>query len=140
MTPRLTCARGHEWPGPAPACPTCGGPATLESLGAPPATAAAVRRLGDELARAAGPNFSGLVLYGRLAPGRFRAGKSAVNVVVLLQETSAEALAAVAPALRAAWRAARVEPFVLRPSELPQVAEAFPSKLLDIQAHHVVLA
>src|SRR5262249_49736133 len=35
---------------------------------------------------------------------------------------------------------ARVEPFVLTPTELPAVAASFPTKLLDIKEHHLVLA
>jgi hypothetical protein len=42
--------------------------------------------------------------------------------------------------LRAAWRAARVEPFVVRASEVARLADAFPIKILDIHRHHVVLA
>jgi hypothetical protein len=108
--------------------------------GAPPAIATVLDRLKDELARAAGPNLAGLILYGGLARGRYRPGKSDVNVIVLLHDASAAALAAVAPALRTAWRAAGVEPLLLTPAEVPRAADAFPTKFLDIKNHHVVLA
>src|SRR5262245_60889076 len=91
----------------------------------PANVAAALKRMRDDLASAAGANLAGLILYGGLARGRYRAGKSDVNVIVLLHDVSAGALAAVAPALRAAWRAAAVEPMVLTPSEVPAVAVAF---------------
>jgi hypothetical protein len=107
---------------------------------APPAITAALQRLQQELTRAAGANFAGLVLYGGLARGRYRAGQSDVNVVVLLREVSASALAAVAPALRTARRAAAVEPMILTPGEVPAAAMAFPTKFLDIKEHHIVLA
>jgi hypothetical protein len=107
---------------------------------APPAITAALEHLKHELARAAGANLSGLILYGGLARGRYRAGQSDVNVVVLLHEVSATALAAVAPALRTARRAAAVEPMILAPDEVPAAAVAFPTKFLDIKDHHVVLA
>jgi hypothetical protein len=107
---------------------------------APSPVAAALDGLKAELARASGTNFAGIVLYGGLARGRFRPGKSDVNVVVLLHDVSASALAAIAPALRAARRAAGVEPMVLTPGEVPAAAAAFPTKFLDIQAYHIVLA
>src|SRR5262249_13325974 len=107
---------------------------------APPAITTALQCLKDELTRAAGANLAGLVLYGGLARGRYRAEQSDVNVVVLLHDVSAAALAAVAPALRTARRAAAVEPMILTPGEVPTVAVAFPTKFLDIKDHHVVLA
>ncbi len=61
--------------------------------GAPAAIARAIERLKDELARAAGENLAGLILYGGLARGRYRPGKSDVNVVVLLHDASPSALA-----------------------------------------------
>src|SRR5262245_33778429 len=106
---------------------------------APPAVTAALERLKEELARAAGANLSGLVLYGGLARGRFRAGQSDVNVVILLHDISAVALAAVAPALRTARRAAAVEPMIITPGEVPAAAVAFPTKFLDIKEHHILL-
>jgi hypothetical protein len=113
---------------------------SLEELGAPPATAAALNRLRDDLARAAGTNLVGLILYGGLARGRYRPGKSDINLVVLLRDASAASLAAIGPPLQAAWRALRVEPFLLTSDEITRAAQVFPTKFLDIQACHVVLA
>jgi hypothetical protein len=107
--------------------------------GAPASIVAAIEKLKDELVRTAGKNLVGLILYGGLARGRYRPGKSDVNVVVLLEDASAPALVAVAPALRTAWRAAGVDPLVLTPAEVPRAAEAFPTKFLDIKQHHIVL-
>jgi hypothetical protein len=106
---------------------------------APPAVAAALDRLKDELSRAAGANLAGLLLYGGLARGRYRPGKSDVNVIVLLRDTSASALAAIAPALRTARRAADVVPLILTPAEVKPAAVVFPTKFLDIKNHHIVL-
>jgi len=111
----------------------------LEGLAAPPEIRDAISRLADDLARAAGPNLAGLILYGGLARGRYRTGKSDINLVVLLGDTSTESLAAIAPILRSSWRAVRVEPFILKVSEAPSLAEVFPTKVLDIQTHRVVL-
>jgi hypothetical protein len=108
--------------------------------GAPAGVAAALDRLKDELARAAGQNLAGLILYDGLARGRFRPGKSDINVVVLLHDASAAALATAAPALQAARRAAGVDPLILTPAEVPRAAHCFPTKFLDIKEHHIVLA
>jgi hypothetical protein len=149
MSKPLTCPQGHEWQRPKSeesspsgrglACPVCGAAPSLDGLGAPAATTAALSRLRDELIRTAGNNLAGLILYGGLARGRYHPGKSDVNLVVLLRDASAASLAAVAPALRAAWRAVRVEPLILTPSELQSAAELFPTKFLDIRDYHVVL-
>lgn len=112
---------------------------SLEGLDAPVEIRARISDLGDDLVRAAGANLRGLILYGGLARGRYRPGKSDINLVVLLGDTSTESLAAIAPVLRAAWRAVRVEPFILKASEAQRLAETFPTKLLDIQTHHIVL-
>src|SRR6516165_9227017 len=107
--------------------------------GVPADIAAALDRLKEELARAAGQNLAGLILYGGLARGRYRPGKSDVNAVVLLREVSAPALAVLAPPLRAARRAANVSVMILTPAEVHAAAIVFPTKFLDIKDHHIVL-
>ena len=114
-------------------------PGVLEGLDAPGEIRARLSELCEELSQAAGANLRGLILYGGLARGRYRPGKSDINLVVLLDDTSTESLSAIAPALRAAWRAVRVEPFIINASEAARLAETFPTKLLDIQTHHIVL-
>lgn len=111
----------------------------LGRIDAPDEIRARLSGLCEELDGAAGANLRGLILYGGLARGRYRPGKSDINLVVLLGDTSIESLSAIAPALRAAWRAVQVEPFIIRASEAARLAETFPTKLLDIQTHHVVL-
>src|SRR4051794_4239092 len=108
--------------------------------GAPPAVVAALDRLTLELSREAGANLAALILYGGLARGRFRLGKSDVNVLVLLHDASGAALAPLATPLRAARRAAGVEPMFLTPGEVRAFADNFPTTFLDIQGHHLVLA
>jgi hypothetical protein len=112
----------------------------LEKLGAPPPLTAMLGLFRDDLVRAAGNNFAGLILYGGLARGRFRPGRSDVNVIILLHDTSVSALEAIAPVLRAAWRGAGVEPMLLTPTEVRQAADTFATKFLDIQEHHLLLA
>jgi len=104
-----------------------------------PRITAALDRLTNGLTTSAGKNFVGLILYGGVARGRYRPGKSDVNVVVVLEDTSLISLSAVAPALRAAWKEARVEPFILTREEVVTAADVFPTRFLDIQQCHVVL-
>ena len=111
----------------------------LRGVDAPAEIIETIARLAADLAQAASGNLKGLILYGGLARGRYRAGKSDVNIVVLLGDASTESLSIIAPILRAAWRAARVEPFILRVSEVPRLADVFPTKLLDIKTHRVLL-
>ena len=108
--------------------------------GIPPTITQALDRLKEELARAAGANLAGLILYGGLARGRYRSGRSDVNVLILLNDASATALSAIAPALTMAWRSAAVEPMLLTPGELAGAARTFPTKFLDIKNHHIVLS
>lgn len=111
-----------------------------DPLSAVPASiSAALERLKADLQAAAGQNLAGLILFGGLARGRYRPGKSDVNVVVLLRDATPNALSAIAPALKTAWRAAAVEPLVLTSDEAIRAAEVFPTKFLDIKSHHVVL-
>jgi hypothetical protein len=112
---------------------------SLQGLAAPAEIRDAVSRLTHDLDAAAGANLAGLLLYGGLARGRYRAGKSDINLVVVLRDTSTESLAAIAPILRAAWRAVRVEPFIVKRSEVPRLADVFPTKILDIKSHRLLL-
>ena len=149
MSNVLSCAAGHQWPasegtrsatsGRGLACPVCGSVPTLESLGAPPETATALAKLRDDLGRAAGKNLAGLILYGGLARGRYHPGKSDINLVILLRDTSGLTLEALAPLLRNVWRALQVEPLILMPDEVRGAANDFPTKFLDIKSHHLVL-
>src|SRR5262245_54920184 len=88
---------------------------SLDALAAPPDVQARLRELCDELDRAVGPKLAGVILYGGVARGRYRPGASDVNLLILLNDVSAETLAAVAGPLRSAWRAVRVEPLVTTP-------------------------
>jgi Nucleotidyltransferase domain len=106
----------------------------------PAEVAAAVRALRDELSKSAGDNLDALVVYGGVARGRYRPGKSDVNVVVVLKEAGTRSLEAIAPVLRAAWRSARVEPLIVATAEVPHAAAAFPTKFLDICEHHVLIS
>lgn len=105
----------------------------------PTDVAVALDELVTALRDAAGGNLLGLILYGGLARGRYNPGTSDINIVVVLRDISTEALVRIAPPLHAAQRARRVEPLIITPRELPRLAIAFPTKILDIQRRHVVL-
>jgi hypothetical protein len=111
----------------------------LKGLSAPPQVIEALEGLTAELIEAAAQNLVGLALFGGLARGSFHPGFSDVNLVVVLNDASAEALMAIGPALRKAFRAARVEPMIVTAADVPRLAEAFPTKLLDICEHHLML-
>ncbi|MBM3997516.1 MAG: hypothetical protein FJ303_25725 [Planctomycetes bacterium] len=111
----------------------------LDFPGVPEAVRTALDKLQEDLVRAAGKNLAGLILYGGVARGRYRPGHSDVNVVVLLHETTPDALAAVAPALRSGRRAVGVVAMILTPAEVKPTAVVFPIKFLDIRDYHIVL-
>jgi hypothetical protein len=110
-----------------------------ELAGVPAEIAASLDRLKDELARAAGSNLRGLILYGGLARGRYHRGRSDVNLVVLLGDLSTSSLAAVALPLRNARRAIGLDAMLMAPHEVAAIADAFPTKFLDIKNYHRVL-
>ena len=110
----------------------------LDAIG-PPSVRDALTTLRDALVRDAGERISGLVLWGDLAAGHHAAGRTRVSVAVILRDTSPATLTAIAPALRAAYRQAQVEPLLLRADEVSAAADVFPSKFLDIKARNVVL-
>jgi hypothetical protein len=111
----------------------------IDALDAPAEIRAAIKRLSEDLWREGATNLKGLILYGGLARDRYRPGKSDINLVVLLGDASSEAITPLAPVLRSAWRAVRVEPFIITPVEVARLADTFPTKLMDIKDHHIVL-
>lgn len=91
------------------------------------------------LVAAGGDNVCSVVVCGGVARGRYVEGLSDVNLVLVLKDASAKALTALSPALRVAHRAARVEPLILTEAEVKAAADVFPTRFLDIQAHHLPL-
>jgi len=113
---------------------------SIEALPIPVAVATALGHVRDELRAAAGENLVALVLYGGVARGRYRGPQSDIDLAVVIEDASTERVRELTPVLLAAWRAARVEPWIVARSELGRLAEVFPSKLLDISEHHLTLA
>jgi len=115
------------------------GSISVNTLHAPVAVATALGHLTDELRAAAGDNLVALVLYGGLARGRHRGPRSNVDLAVVLDDASPERVREITPVLMAAWRAARVEPWIVGRAEIPRLAGVFPTRLLDIREHHLLL-
>lgn len=96
-------------------------------------------RLTNSLVAAAGKNLVSLILFGGLARGRFRPGRSDVNIVLVLEDVSPDTLLSIAGTMQRARRAVGVEPMILSRSEVASSALDFPTKFLDIRDHHIVL-
>ena len=105
----------------------------------PQDVAATLDGLTSALRAASGENLLGLILFGGLARGRYVPGTSDINLAVYVQDSAAPALDRIATPLQDAWRAKRVEPMIIARGELPRLAIAFPTKILDIQRKHVAL-
>lgn len=114
-------------------------PLAANALHAPVAVATALGHVTSELLAAAGDNLVALVLYGGLARGRHRGPRGDVDLAVVLEDASPDRVRELAPVLMAAWRAARVEPWILGRGEIARLAEVFPTRLLDIREHHLLL-
>jgi hypothetical protein len=110
-----------------------------ESLAIPPDAGQAINRLIDELAQACGANLVSVVAYGSAVSGRFRAGGSDVNLLVVLREADVATLDAVGRAVCTARAVVPVSLMVAREAELPLACEAFPVKFLEIEHVHAVL-
>jgi predicted nucleotidyltransferase len=100
---------------------------------------APLSRLRDALVAAGDENLTALAVYGSVARGRWRAGKSDVNLLIVLRRASATDLDAIAPPLREAFRDIGVDPLILAADELPRAAAVFPSKFVEIQRYHILL-
>jgi len=105
----------------------------------PQDVAATLDNLTSELRAVPGDNLLGLILFGGLARGRYNPGTSDINIVVYIREVSARALDGLATPLHEAWTTKRVDPLIIARGELPRLSIAFPTKILDIQRHHVLL-
>jgi hypothetical protein len=100
------------------------------------ATLDLVRR---DLHDAYGGALRALALTGEAAGAGYRAGRSSLDLAVLLDEVTADALRRVRPRL-AAWARLRVPtPLLLDPAWLAQARDAFPLEFLALREHHVLL-
>ena len=102
----------------------------------PPETRAALDRVASALTRTLGANLHSLVLYGSAVRGNLVPKVSDLNLLVLLEESTPEAHAAIAEAIRGP---VRVEPFILGRPLLARSFQAFAIKFLSIRRNYRVL-
>jgi predicted nucleotidyltransferase len=110
-------------------------------LGAlPPATRAPLQALKEGLEKAVGANLAALVVYGSAVRGGWVEGRSDIDVIVVLEDTSLPHLHSIAPALMKARYAARVEAMILKRAPLASAADVFPLLYDDVRQRHVILS
>ncbi len=99
-----------------------------------------LKELVEKLAAAAGRNLKSVVLYGSAASGEFHPKHSDLNVLCVLADLDAPALARLNPA--AAWwaRKGHPAPLIFSLEELRRASDVFAIELLDIKAHHRLLS
>lgn len=97
----------------------------------------------DELVRGLeeglGDDLVGVLVHGSAARGEWRAGRSDVDVVVVVRHDGAERLRAIGNTLQVARFAARIEAMILVEGEIAAAADVYPLFYRDIQRCHVLL-
>jgi predicted nucleotidyltransferase len=102
----------------------------------PPETQAALDRVVSTLKDRLRENLHSLVLYGSAARGNFVAGVSDLDLLIVLKESTPEAHAAIADALRGPLR---IDPIVLPLRGLDRSIQAFALKFRSIKRTYRVL-
>jgi hypothetical protein len=110
-----------------------------QALDLPGDVVTAVDRLVGELVGRLGTSLRSLLIYGGIARRRYRVGQSDVNLMLIMEDASAEHVDAIAEPLRAGWLEARVRPYIVADTELAALAEAFPTLVLDIKRYNIVV-
>jgi hypothetical protein len=102
----------------------------------PPAIQTALNAATAALKKALGENLHSLLLYGSAVRGNLQAGVSDLNLLILLEESTPDAHAAIAEAIRGP---VRIEPFILGRALLARSIQAFAVKFLSIRRNYRVL-
>jgi len=102
----------------------------------PPETQSALEGATDALKKTLGANLHSLVLYGSAVRGNLVPKISDLNLLILLEESTPEAHAAIADAIRGP---VRIEPFILGRALLARSIQAFAVKFLSIRRNYRVL-
>jgi predicted nucleotidyltransferase len=79
------------------------------------------------------------ILYGGLAKGEYVPETSDVNLMIVLDKVTVDALDHVAPVIQGGARDFRLSAMLVGESDLRRSAEVFPIKFLDMQRNHRVL-
>lgn len=112
----------------------------IQALEAPAEVLIRIAQFRDALVAAAGDTLVSLVVYGSLARGRYRPGRSDINLALVLADTAPARLRAIGPALARAGRELRTEPYLLAQDELADASRSFPLTLLEIRDGGIVIA
>lgn len=79
-----------------------------------------------------GDNLVGIVAYGSAVRGGWKQGSSDVDVVLILDDATQQALESIGPALELARFSARIEAMILTADEIPRAADCFPLLYADL--------
>ncbi|MBN1575774.1 MAG: hypothetical protein JW913_04435 [Chitinispirillaceae bacterium] len=98
-----------------------------------------VDRLVAGFSNAAGERLLGIAMYGSAVSHEYRPGKSDVNILVVLADTSAVVLRAIAPVQVRWMRRGVAAPLYLTPRTIASSLESFPVEFLDMRHAYRVL-
>ncbi len=102
-----------------------------------------VRKRLDELKasleQTCGKNLVALVVHGSAVRGGWREATSDVDLICVLEDDTAEALAAIGPALELARCSARIETMILTRDEIARSADCFPLLYADVARTSITL-
>ncbi|MBI2300872.1 MAG: hypothetical protein HYU66_18335 [Armatimonadetes bacterium] len=110
----------------------------VAELALPAPTRLALERFTAAVAEALGDGLEAVVLYGSALTGAWQAGRSDLNVLLVLDRVDTERLQAVARAASAVKRAP-LSPVVVARSDLKAAARTSPAVLYDLQERHALL-
>ena len=117
---------------------TTSAPASMTAL--PEAARGPLEELREALVGAQAANLVALVVYGSAVRGGYDPRSSDIDLVVVLEDTAPDRLAACAPALMRARFRARVEAMILKRDNIAAAADVFPLLYDDIRSRHALLA
>jgi len=101
---------------------------------------ARLEELAKTLEKTLGKNLVGLVVHGSAVRGGWRAGASDVDLVIILDDATQQALESIGPALELARFSARIEAMIVTKAEIPRSADCFPLLYSDLARTSVTLA
>jgi len=102
-------------------------------------TRAAVTEFTDRLKEVFAGDLLAIVLYGSAAAGSYFEGVSDINVLVILEKSSAAKLSLLGKTAKTLLRKYRISPFIMTREEFTTAADVFPLEYYDIlEANEVV--
>lgn len=105
----------------------------------PAQTRARLEELIKSLTKTSSQHMESIIVFGSAVRGGFDALHSDVDVVLVMKSDAPDVLATMAPALRLARAAARIEAVMLVSSEIARGADVFPLWFDDMRGCHAVL-